>query len=158
MKKLIIGVIAVLVLVVAIVAFQSGDRELDADELQDIAQDISDQIVGEDGPEDQIDETEEVDVTINVESNEAHFTFEINGEENPDIVVNQGDMVRIVYTNNNLMPHDFVIDEFDIRTPVINQGETAIIEFVADQSGTFEYYCAVGQHRANGMFGNFVVQ
>ena len=59
MKKIIIGVIAVLVLIVAIVAFQSGDRELDSDEFQDLAQDISDQVVGKNDSEDQIEETEE---------------------------------------------------------------------------------------------------
>lgn len=32
------------------------------------------------------------------------------------------------------------------------------VTFVADTLGTFEYYCSVGNHRAQGMVGNLVVE
>ena len=32
------------------------------------------------------------------------------------------------------------------------------VEFTVDKTGTFEYYCSVGQHRANGMVGNLIVE
>lgn len=87
------------------------------------------------------------------------FEFFIDDEKNADIIVNVGDRVRIVYESVGGMPHDFVIDEFDgARTQIWQPGEGEIIEFVADKTGTFEYYCSVGSHRANGMAGRFIVQ
>ena len=76
----------------------------------------------------------------------------------PDqITVNKGDTVKIVFTNEG-GTHDWVIDEFDARTPILKTGEQAEIEFVVDQSGSFEYYCSVGDHRERGMVGTLVVK
>lgn len=73
------------------------------------------------------------------------------------ITVKKGDTVRIIM-NSVDMTHDLVIDELNVRTPIKKAGESATVEFVADKAGSFEYYCSVGQHRANGMFGTLVVQ
>ena len=54
--------------------------------------------------------------------------------------------------------HDWVIDEFDARTEVMSAGENETITFVADQVGTFEYYCSVGNHRQQGMVGTLIVE
>jgi len=86
-----------------------------------------------------------------------NFKFRMDGVDNPDLVVNKGDTVRIELTSIDGF-HDFVIDEFDASTTRVQTGETAFVEFTADQTGTFEYYCSVGQHRANGMKGSLIVQ
>lgn len=75
----------------------------------------------------------------------------------PEIKVKLGDTVKIVFTNSDGF-HDWVIDEFNAKTPQIAAGKTETVTFVADQAGSFEYYCSVGQHRANGMKGNLVVE
>jgi len=54
--------------------------------------------------------------------------------------------------------HDFVIDEFNVRTPQLKNPGTASVTFTADKVGTFEYYCSVGQHRVNGMVGKLIVK
>lgn len=73
------------------------------------------------------------------------------------MTVKKGATVRVVFTNSG-GKHDWVLDEFTgARTKVLSAGETETIEFVADKTGTFEYYCSVGQHRASGMKGSFVV-
>jgi plastocyanin len=54
--------------------------------------------------------------------------------------------------------HDFKIDEFNVATNQIPAGSSEIVEFVADKSGSFEYYCSVGRHREMGMKGTLVVQ
>jgi plastocyanin len=72
--------------------------------------------------------------------------------------VNRGDLVRIDLLNNDVMPHDWVVDELNARTEIINKNESTSVEFRADIVGTFEYYCSVGQHRQRGMFGNIKVQ
>lgn len=97
------------------------------------------------------------DIVFTITS-EGNYRFHKDGRENPELVVNQGDLVRVEFTNNDFMPHDWVLDEFNAATDIINEGESASVEFVADRSGTFQYYCSVGQHRAMGMFGNLTVQ
>jgi plastocyanin len=74
-----------------------------------------------------------------------------------EIKVKQGDKVRIVFKNSGGM-HDWVVDEFNARTKVLQSGQSETIEFVADKTGTFEYYCGVGNHRQMGMKGNLVVE
>jgi plastocyanin len=74
-----------------------------------------------------------------------------------EIRVKKGETVRVTLTNNEGM-HDFVIDEFDTRTKVLQAGQSETVEFVADQVGTFEYYCSVGQHRQMGMKGSLIVE
>lgn len=74
-----------------------------------------------------------------------------------EIRVKKGEKVKIVFSSVSMV-HDFVVDELDIRTSVIPAGQTATVEFTADKTGTFEYYCSVGQHRANGMVGQLIVE
>lgn len=74
-----------------------------------------------------------------------------------EIRVKVGDTVKITFTATGMM-HDFVIDELNAKTKILQPGQTETIEFVASEAGTFEYYCSVGQHRQNGMVGNLIVE
>ena len=73
------------------------------------------------------------------------------------ITVKKGDTVRITFKNTG-GNHDFVIDEFNVATKQIGDGQEATIEFIATEAGSFEYYCSVGSHRAMGMKGVLVVE
>lgn len=88
-------------------------------------------------------------------------TFNVAGGEyffNPStITVNKGDTVKIVFSNQGGV-HNWVIDQFNARTPMIQSGQTATVQFVADKAGSFEYYCSVGEHRALGMKGTLIVK
>jgi plastocyanin len=94
--------------------------------------------------------------TITVEGSDFKF--------NPaTITVKKGETVKITLKNTDAsdefeIKHDFVIDELDVQSPEIGEGETTTFEFVADQAGTFEYYCSIGEHRAMGMFGTLTVE
>ncbi|HLC31158.1 MAG TPA: plastocyanin/azurin family copper-binding protein [Candidatus Nanoarchaeia archaeon] len=87
----------------------------------------------------------------------SHLRFFINGIENPDIKVKKGDKIRIEFTSSEGF-HDWKLDEFNAATAKINAGGSSSVEFIADKTGTFEYYCSVGQHRANGMKGKLIVE
>jgi carboxymethylenebutenolidase len=91
-----------------------------------------------------------------IEIDAENYRFLVNGTENPTIRVRVGDIVRIEL-NSEEGVHDWVLDEFSARTEVVEEGDSDTIEFVADEEGTFEYYCSVGEHREMGMEGNFVV-
>jgi plastocyanin len=100
--------------------------------------------------------------SVNVNTNNAPVkSFTVTGKDfsfSPNsITVNKGDRVVINFVNAGGF-HDLVIDEFNAKTPQINSGQRATIEFIADKAGTFEYYCSVGRHREMGMRGNLIVK
>lgn len=72
------------------------------------------------------------------------------------MTVKKGDRVRITYTNGG-GTHDFRVDGYDVGTQVLSNGAQETFEFVANEAGTFEFYCSVGNHRAQGMVGSLVV-
>lgn len=74
-----------------------------------------------------------------------------------EIRVKQGEIVTITLTSKEGM-HNFVIDEFNVRTKVIGAGLSDIVTVTADKKGTFEYYCSVGRHREMGMVGKLIVE
>ncbi|OGK55811.1 hypothetical protein A3J15_03875 [Candidatus Roizmanbacteria bacterium RIFCSPLOWO2_02_FULL_38_10] len=82
----------------------------------------------------------------------SNFKFSV-----AEMKVNKGDTVKVTFNNVEGM-HDWVVDEFNARTKQIQAGELETITFVADQTGTFEYYCSVGKHRQMGMVGNLIVE
>jgi plastocyanin len=71
--------------------------------------------------------------------------------------VKQGDTVRITFINGQGI-HDWRIDELGAATAVLQQGQQETIEFVANQTGEFEYYCSVNNHRELGMVGTLIVE
>lgn len=73
-----------------------------------------------------------------------------------EIRVKKGDRVRVTVTNTKGI-HDFTLDEFGVKqeTPL---NEKTVIEFVADKTGAFEYYCSKPGHRARGQWGKLIVE
>ena len=123
-------------------------------------------------PTPQIEETvkENVPEPVNtqepaVEKQVKEFTMEsfvefVDGQPKPqfslkEITVNKGDTVRIKVTNKK-GSHDFKLDEYDIfeETPL---DQEVVIEFVADKSGSFVYYCNQPGHRQAGHWGTLIV-
>jgi cytochrome c oxidase subunit 2 len=73
------------------------------------------------------------------------------------LTVNKGDKVKITFKNAEGM-HNFMLDEFNAKTKTIQSGAEDTVEFTADKTGSFEYYCGVGNHRAMGMKGTLTVK
>jgi plastocyanin len=94
--------------------------------------------------------SEDMNVQVTVEG--ANFRF------NPSVIrVKKGAEVEVTFMNNEGM-HDFVLDEFDVKTAQVQEGESETVTFTADQAGEFEYYCSVGTHRQMGMVGTLIVE
>jgi len=93
---------------------------------------------------------ENTDVTITLTAKNFEFSQK-------EIRVKLGDTVKVVFTSEQGF-HDFVIEEFDAATERVSDGQTSSVTFVADQQGTFEYYCSVGSHRQMGMVGQLIVE
>lgn len=102
---------------------------------------------------------EDVDSTLGDEANEVSFTV-VGGSYyfEPNLIeVNAGDTVRIVFESAD-MTHDFVIDELNVRTPIVASGRSAEVEFTVDTPGEYEFYCSVTDHKARGMVGTLIVK
>lgn len=135
MKKIIIAIIVILLVVLGIYYF-GGDREpvvVDNEQVE------NESVLGESNVR---------EFTIEA----SHFEYDVK-----EIRVQKGDTVRINFVNEEGF-HDLVIDEFEVATAQIQAGESETIEFVADEAGTFEYYCSVGEHRSMGMVGTLIVE
>lgn len=94
---------------------------------------------------------DEAEATV-IEVSARNFEFSTS-----EIRVQEGDTITINFTAEEGF-HDWVLDEFDAATERVNAGETTSVTFVADAAGTYEYYCSVGNHRAMGMVGTFIVE
>ncbi|MEK7644537.1 MAG: cupredoxin domain-containing protein [Patescibacteria group bacterium] len=72
-----------------------------------------------------------------------------------ELTVKKGEKVRLKVTNTKGM-HDFNIDEFGIKaqTPL---NQEVVIEFTADKTGEFVYYCNLPGHRQAGHWGTLKV-
>lgn len=77
--------------------------------------------------------------------------------DTPEIKVKKGDTVKITFKNAEGF-HNFVIDEFGVKTKQGNGPSEETVTFVADKAGNYEFYCSVGQHRAMGLKGKFIVE
>ena len=65
-------------------------------------------------------------------------------QTNPTLEVAYGETVRIVFRNEDPgMEHDLVIKDLGLSTPLLQAGEEAIIEFIAQTEGRFEYFCSI---------------
>ena len=73
------------------------------------------------------------------------------------ITVAEGEKVRLTFNNIGKTPHNFIVDELGISTETIQGGSSDTIEFTAVKSGTFSFYCSVGNHRSLGMEGKLEV-
>ena len=66
--------------------------------------------------------------------------FQFNFDPNP-VVVNEGEQVKLVVTSTDVT-HGFSISEFGVNVKLF-PGRPSIIDFTADKSGTFIFYCSV---------------
>ena len=113
------------------------------------------------------DDTQETEIEdVNTGANEVITPgdvkeFTVDGSSyrfSPNILsVNKGDIVRINFVNSE-GKHDLEIDGYNMGTKVIDGGQSDVLEFTADKTGEFEYYCSIGEHRQMGMVGKIVVK
>lgn len=82
----------------------------------------------------------------------VNYAFDVE-----EMTVTEGDTVTINFSSEDGF-HDWVVDAFDAATEKVRPGTPTSVTFVADQAGTFEYYCSVGNHREQGMVGTLTVE
>ena len=149
-SSMVIGGVIVLVVILAGVAYfmmQKGSNNTTPTEQMQGSPTATEQTTETQG--DAMPQTEGKRVTFQVDGSSFKFSPST-------ISVNEGDTVTIKFVNTGGL-HDFVIDEFGVKTKQLANGVSEEITFVANKKGTFEYYCSVGNHRQMGMVGTFTV-
>jgi alcohol dehydrogenase (cytochrome c) len=64
--------------------------------------------------------------------------------------------VTVTVTNNGFLQHDWVVEDTDFASPMLNGGDSAEV-IVNLPAGTYTYYCSVAGHREAGMQGTLTV-
>ncbi len=82
----------------------------------------------------------------------SNFAFSPN-----TITAKKGQKVTVTFKSDGGF-HDFAIDEFNVKSDIVGSGKSVDVSFTPDKTGTFEFYCSVGNHRAMGMVGKLIVQ
>lgn len=142
--------VAVLVVSLALLAGCGPSADIEGSQNQTVVEDPA--------LDEQAEQSETGGEVVEVSLTGENFVFLRDGERNPTLRVQQGDTVRVTFASAEGF-HDFVVDEFDASTSRVMPADGATtVEFVADETGTFEYYCSVGSHRQNGMRGQLVVE
>ena len=98
----------------------------------------------------------------------------------PSLTVAAGQPVTLTLKNTGNVEHDFVVEEIDVTTNVIQDsgsdahhahgeeknydlhasagvGDTTVLEFTALQPGTYKFFCSVEGHEQAGMVGELIV-
>lgn len=101
--------------------------------------------------------------TLETDTGEHGLVFigrggEIDGEINPTLKANPGDVVEITLVNKDGVLHDLTIDEFSVSTGQFDQkDQQKSIRFTVPEAGEYVYYCAIPGHRQAGMYGTLQV-
>lgn len=160
MKNSYIFILVVVLVILGVIFFTSKHdksedmMEVDSNEMHE----MDDAQAGM--PDDTRSNTEvEVSTGVSIGNNVKEFTV-IGGNFTftpKAMTVNKGDTVKIIFKNTQGF-HDFVLDEFGVKSKQSQGPSEETLTFVADKIGSFEYYCSVGTHRQMGMVGTLIVK
>lgn len=94
-----------------------------------------------------------------VKSQEGHYHYMLSSKggktipsaagDSPSLVVTKGNLIQIHFINEEKNEqsmksiHDLNIDEFNVHTGDLGYFQTKSVTFLADKSGTFEYYSSI---------------
>jgi nitrite reductase (NO-forming) len=82
----------------------------------------------------------------------------IDGQINPTLTANPGDVVQITLINDDGMLHDLRIDGLDVGTEQFaTLDDQQSFTFSADTPGEYTYFCSVPGHRQAGMEGSLII-
>ena len=97
-------------------------------------------------PDNEIDSISDNIVELNIDS----FNWGFNQDT---VTINKGDTVRLKLTSSSGR-HGIAIPKFNVATAPVLQGEEQVVEFIATESGTFNYFCnspcGGGHHNMRG--------
>ena len=74
-----------------------------------------------------------------------------------EFTASPGQEIHVI--NEGALQHDFIIDELEMETDVLDGGDDQAIKVPDDaEPGEYTYYCSIPGHRAAGMEGKMTVE
>lgn len=150
--KILIVIGVIILASVLFFAFGSGRKNANTPQSEEDSMSASNEVMMEEDGTMMEEESAMMKGEVVVDITGTTFSFSL-----PEIKVKQGDKVKVNFASIKGL-HDFVIDEFGVKTNMLSAGESQTIEFVAGKKGEFSYYCSVGNHRQLGMEGKLIVE
>ncbi len=126
------------------------DADMDMDDMNDMDMEAESSAEVDGAAVDMTDMEVGEEIVIDVKG--TNYAFDVD-----EIRVKEGDTVTINFESADGF-HDWVLDEFEAATAQVRPGTPTSVTFVAERAGTYEYYCSVGSHRAQGMVGKLIVE
>ena len=77
--------------------------------------------------------------------------------EPKEFTIPAGTDVVVTIENGGALQHDFVIDELEVKSDLLDGGSSGTVTINAEP-GTYEFYCSVPGHAEAGMVGTLTVQ
>lgn len=74
------------------------------------------------------------------------------------IAARPGDLVRVVFTNNDPLFHDWSVHDIPDAHVSARPGQTATATFRVYATGRFDLWCTVPGHREGGMLGTLIIE
>lgn len=69
---------------------------------------------------------------------------------NPDIHLVANASEDLTMFNKDSNQHDFTIDDLNVKSKILNEGENFKTTIVGNKSGTYEYYCSLHPDEMRG--------
>lgn len=76
--------------------------------------------------------------------------------EPSELTIPAGTGVVVTIQNHGQLQHDFNIDELQVRTELLDAGDSTTVTINA-AAGAYEFYCSVTGHKEAGMVGTLTV-
>lgn len=153
--------ILILILIIGGLAiFFMQDKEMEDTMVGEEATTTDEVIMENEAATEMTEEVEDEDIASTTDAAEG-VVFDITGKNFEfslsEITVKEGDTVTINFQSESGL-HDWVVDDFEAATEQVSDGGTTTVTFIAAAAGEYEYYCSVGNHRAEGMVGTLIVE
>lgn len=74
------------------------------------------------------------------------------------ISLTKGETVKLTFKNTGGLPHNFVITELGVSTKTIHGGQEDSVTFTVEKTGTYTFFCSVGNHKQLGMEGEVSIK
>lgn len=103
-------------------------------------------------------DTDEMTVEEEGEATEVTVRGEEYSYSPSSLDLEAGQTVRITFENTGTLPHNLTVEGLAVATQTIMGGDTDTVEFTAPESGTYTFFCSVGNHRQLGMEGELSVE
>lgn len=152
-KGLLVGLVILVGVAFAafVLAQNTGRQKAEVEESLPVAQEFP--VPGNEGTPEMVVSTDPASPEREIVVSGGEYSF-----SPASISLTQGETVKVTFKNTGGLPHNFVITELGISTKTISGGQEDSVTFTVEKTGTYGFFCSVGNHRQLGMEGEVSIK